>query len=118
MNKHFHNELSNFQMKYEKLLIMSYNNFKKHIQNLEQQLQCKDKLIKQLLETIQNIIFKHDSPNILINNNRYTIQKNYARQPNSEISTNIITQDTTTTTEDIIMKNISQETPSPDKIEN
>lgn len=50
-------------------------NFKNQIQNLEEQLQSKDKLINQLLEKIQSIAYKHNSPNTWNNTNSYTFQK-------------------------------------------
>lgn len=50
-------------------------NFKNQTQNLEEQLQSKDKLINQLLETIQSIACKQNSPNTWNNTNSYTFQK-------------------------------------------
>ena len=55
MTKRFEIEFSNFKLMCEKLVSKSYENFNTHRKNLEKQLENKDKLIAELIQTINSM---------------------------------------------------------------
>ena len=99
-NINTHNELSYFQLRYEKLLTMPHSNFKNHVQQHKR----KNETTNQLLKTIQNIASIQDSPNTYYIN-RNTIQKNDAGPPNLKLSSKKIIQNTATNTKEFITRN-------------
>ena len=64
MNHRFETELISFKSKCEKLVSKAYENYNTHIINLEQQIQNKDKIIEDLLQTIKEITTSKISPDI------------------------------------------------------
>ena len=51
----FQKELATFKNKCEKLITMSYENSKIHVENLEKEIRRKDSIIDQLLRDLQKI---------------------------------------------------------------
>ena len=57
----------NFKLKCRKLVPKSYENYNTHLENLEEQIQNKDKMIKNLLHTIKVLTsYKGGSPDIAV----------------------------------------------------